>query len=84
MDKQQADHLSFGGQGLFGENTNADQVINTKHKAIGHMTLTDESWKEVWSLLDWGIHPFTGIGCILQTRSPAQQVAATLEWTTDK
>lgn len=62
MDKQQAGHLSFGGQGLFGENTNADQVINTKHKAIRHMTLTDESWKEVWSLLDWGIHPFTGIG----------------------
>lgn len=62
MDKQQADHLSFGGQGLFGENTNADQVINTKHKAMRHMTLTDESWKEVWSLLDWGIHPFTGTG----------------------
>lgn len=67
MDKEQADHLSFGGQGLFGENTNADRVMNAKHKAIKCMVLTEESWRGLEPFGLWGYTHSLGLGCILQT-----------------
>lgn len=63
-DTQQADHLPFGGQGIFGENTKQIKLYTQSQKQRKHRTLIDKSWKETWNVLYMEVCPFTGIGAV--------------------
>lgn len=63
-DTQQADHLPFGGQGIFGENTKQIKLYTQSQKQRKHRTLIDKSWKETWNVLYTGVCPFPSLAPI--------------------